>query len=424
MKLLRSLALPSAADGTPQKRALLRGSRPAFAAFAACAVLLASPRFQTAHTLWAAGEPDPSQVTVAVARLLENVHYSKVRLDDAMSKRLLRNYLDALDYNHIFFTQEDVLGFETLWQEKLDDEILAGRTLAAHQIYDLFRKRAEERVAQAKELLKTELSFSEERSIEFNRQKVPWPADDTQARQLWRDRITSELIQERLAKKKTDPVQNISKRYDQFLRNLQEQTSEDVVKTFLLCLAQTYDPHSEYLSKNDLEQFAINMRLSLFGIGAKLRSEDGYAKIMELVPGGPALKGGKMKVGDRIVAVAQGDKEFVDCVDLKLDKVVNMIRGKKDTLVRIQVIPVDGTTGSERTTIEIKRDEVKLKDEEARGELLEWTRPNGQTMKLGVIVLPSFYGDPERNQNPNAKRPPATCWRCSTASNKRAYRDW
>jgi carboxyl-terminal processing protease len=130
------------------------------------------------------------------------------------------------------------------------------------------------------------------------------------------------------------------------------------------------------------------MRLSLFGIGAKLRSEDGYAKIMELVPGGPALKGGKMKVGDRIVAVAQGDKEFVDCVDLKLDKVVNMIRGKKDTLVRIQVIPVDGTTGSERTTIEIKRDEVKLKDEEGKEVLIKIITKDGKIAERENVELP------------------------------------
>ncbi len=369
-------------------------------------------------------DPDPGQVTLAVAKLLENVHYSKTPLNDAMSRKLLRNYLDTLDYNHLFFTQEDVDAFTAQWADRLDDEILAGRTLAAHQIYDLFRKRAEERITLAKELLASNLTFDEDRTVELNRQKVPWPANEEAARLLWKDRVTSELLQERLgkkksdlpgrqepvtdtpekpAKKKTDPAQAVGKRYDQFMRNLQEQSSEDVVKTFLLCLAQTYDPHSEYLSKNDLEQFSINMRLSLFGIGAKLRSEDGYAKIWELVPGGPAMKSGKIKAGDRIVSVAQGDKEFVDCVDMKLDKIVNMIRGKKDTIVRIQLIPVDATNGTERNIVEIKRDEVKLKDEEARAELIEWTKPNGQTVKLGIIVLPSFYGDPERNSNPNAK---------------------
>jgi carboxyl-terminal processing protease len=380
-KMLRSLALAAVAFGllSPQ---------------------FSLPLFQRLH---AAGEPDPGQITVAVAKLLEGIHYSRQRLDDSMSERLLKNYLEALDYNHLFFTQEDVSAFNKAWSKKLDDEILAGRTLAAHQIYDIFRQRAESRVALAKQLLESSLSFDEDRYVEINRSKVAWPEDEAAAVQLWTDRITSELLQEKFSKKKTDPIQTIAKRYDRFLRDLQEQTSEDVLKTFLLCLSQTYDPHSDYLSKTDLEQFAIQMRLSLFGIGAKLRSEEGYAKIIELVPGGPALKSGKMKVGDRIVAVAQGDKEFVDCVDLKIDKVVAMIRGKKDSIVRLQVIPVDSATGSETKVVEIKRDEIKLKDEEARAELIEWSKPNGQTVKLGMITLPSFYGEPDRNTNPNAK---------------------
>lgn len=381
-------------------------------------------------------QPDPAQVTVAVAKLLESIHYSRQRLDDEGSARLLKNYLELLDYNHLFFTQKDVDAFQSVWGTRLDDEVHSGRTLAAHQIYDIFRQRAEARVAWAKEVLKGPMDFTGPGFVEINRSKAGWPADETDAQKLWQDRITSEMLQEKLirlekqqkkakessktpespAPKKDpagksqpegtpdlEPEQVVAKRYDRFLRDLRDQTSEDVLKTFLLCLAQTYDPHSEYLSKADLEQFAINMRLSLFGIGAKLRSEDGYAKIVELVPGGPALKSGKIKVGDRIVSVAQGEKEFVDCVDLKLDKVVGMIRGKKDTVVRIQLIPVDSTTGADRVTVEIRRDEIRLKDEAARAELIEWPKANGQTVKLGLIVLPSFYGDPDRGTNPNAK---------------------
>jgi carboxyl-terminal processing protease len=405
-------------------------------AFAACIVPVAI-RPLTAQKA-TSGEPDPAQITVAVAKLLESIHYSRQRLDDEGSARLLKNFLETLDYNHLFFTQQDVEGFQSQWGTRLDDEIHAGRTLAAHQIFDLFRQRAESRVALAKELLKSPLDFSGNGHVEINRSKSQWPANEEEAKKIWKDRITSEMLQEKLVRleklerkakepsKPTppqppadpsaaqknpkaegtpdpEPDQAIAKRYDRFLRDLRDQTSEDVVKTFLLSLAQIYDPHSEYLSKSDLEQFAINMRLSLFGIGAKLRSEDGYAKIVELVPGGPALKSGKIKVGDRIVSVAQGDKEFVDCVDLKLDKVVGMIRGKKDTLIRIQLIPVDSTTGADRVTVEIRRDEIKLKDEAARAELIEWPKPNGQTLKLGLIVLPSFYGDPDRGSNPNAK---------------------
>ncbi|MEK0445447.1 MAG: Tail-specific protease precursor [Verrucomicrobiota bacterium] len=321
-----------------------------------------------------------------------------------MSQKVLRNYLEALDYNHLFFTQADVDRFQEEWGGKLDEEILNGRTLAAHQIHDVFRRRVETRIAQVRELLAEEPRFDGQGSVEINRQKVPWPADEEAAQQVWRDRVRSELLQEKLSKRKPEsPTQIVGKRYETFLKNFQEQTSDDVLKTFLFCLAQTYDPHSEYLSKADLEQFSISMRLSLFGIGAKLKSEDGYAKITELVPGGPALKSGKLRVGDRIVAVAQDDKEFVYCVDLKLDKVVGMIRGKKDTIVRIQVIPVDATNVTDRNTVEIRRDEVKLKDEEARAELVEFTKPNGQVTKIGWIVLPSFYGDPDRVGNPNAK---------------------
>ncbi len=352
----------------------------------------------------ASKEPDPAQVTIAVASLLEQVHYSKQRLNTEISRKLLRNYLDLLDYNHLFFTQEDVDGFTQKWADSLDSEIIFGRTQAAHQIHEVFIKRAGERVAFAKELLTSELNFNEDHTIELNRQKLPWPAAAT-VNQLWRDRITSELIQERLSKKQKDkdPATVIGKRYDQFLRDLGEQNSEEVVKLFLLSLARTYDPHSDYMSKSDQEQFNISMRLSLFGIGARLRSEDGYTKIEQLIPGGPASRLGKIKAGDRIVGVAQGDAEFVDCVDMKLDKVVGMIRGAKDTLVRLQLIPVGSTNGSERTEVEIKRDEIKIKEGDAHAELLEWQRPDGSLMRLGYIDLPSFYRDFTQNGNPEAK---------------------
>lgn len=384
-----------------------------------------------------ANEPDPGQITISVARMFENIHYSHQRLDTALSQKLLRNYLEALDYNHFFFTQEDVDRFTAEWGTKLDDEILNGRTLVAYQIHDVFRQRVEARISHAKALLQTTLAFDTQDTIEINRQKSPWPANEEAAKQVWRNRVISELLQERLSNQKSEalraekankakesepqssapnsaavptpkpsqpsPERVVGKRYDQFLKNLQEETSEDVLRTFLQCLALTYDPHSDYMNKADLEQFSINMRLALFGIGAKLRAEDGFAKIIELVPGGPALKSGKIKVGDRIVGVAQDSKEFVDCVDLKLDKVVGMIRGKKDSIVRLQLIPVDATDPTLRSVVEIRREEVKLKDEEARAEFIELTKPNGQTVKLGWIVLPSFYGDPDRSSNLHAK---------------------
>lgn len=352
----------------------------------------------------AADEPDPGQIEISVGKLLEQGHYSRRRLDDKVSKELLQNYLDTLDYNHLFFTQQDVAAFTAKYGTTLDDDILLGNPEPAFQIYNLYKKRVEDRVAKVKTLLTQEFTFASDRSIKINRQKAPWPANEAEADELWRDRIEGEMLQEKLNKHKVDPpVKILTRRYSQLLRNLNEQTREDVVKIFLSTLAQTYDPHSEYLSRSELENFAINMRLSLVGIGAQLNSEDGYAKIMELVPGGPASKDGRLKVGDRVAAVAQGQKDFVDAVDMKLDKVVEMIRGKKDTTVRLQIIPVDATDPSVRKVIDIRRDEIKLKEQEAKAEVIERPMPDGSVQRLGWITLPSFYADMEKSGSPNAK---------------------
>jgi carboxyl-terminal processing protease len=182
------------------------------------------------------------------------------------------------------------------------------------------------------------------------------------------------------------------------MRNVHEEDKPEQVKLFLAALAQTYDPHSEYLSKADLKNFSINMGLSLVGIGAMLRSEDGYAKIQSLVVGGPAQKHGGVKVGDRITAVAQGAAEFTDVRDMRLDNVVEMIRGKKGTKVRLLIIPSDAADPSKRKTVELVRDEIKLKDQEARADIIHKKDANGETVKLGWITLPSFYADMDKRQ--------------------------
>ena len=348
-------------------------------------------------------EPEPGQIMMAVGRLLEQAHYSRKKLDDSVSKLLLKNYLEALDYNHLFLTQGDVDGFTKKYSTTLDEDILLGNPEPAFTIFDVYKKRVEDRVAKVKDLIGQTYDFKSDRTVEINRQKAAWPKDDAEADQIWRDRVENELLAEQLSKTEKNPIERITKRYDRLLRSLREQTKEDVVKIFLSTLAQTYDPHSEYLSKSEMDNFSINMRLSLVGIGAVLQSDEGYAKIMELVPGGPASKDGRIKVGDRVSAVAQGDKEFVDTIDMKLDKVVEMIRGKKDTIVRLQVLPVNAADPSLKKVVDIKRDEIKLKEQEARAELVERTMPDGSAQKLGWIILPSFYADMERSGSPNAK---------------------
>jgi carboxyl-terminal processing protease len=353
----------------------------------------------------AAAGPDPGQICISVARLLEQGHYSKRKLDDTLSKQFLKNYIDALDFNHLFFTQKDVDDFTAKYATALGDDVLLGNPDPAFDIYNVYKKRVEDRVAKVKELLKGTFDFTKDESIELNRQKAPWPRDEADSDALWRLRIKGEYLQEKLTDHPIEtPVKILTRRYDQLLLNLHEQTNEDVLRDFLTTLALTYDPHSEYLSKSDLENFSINMRLSLVGIGAVLHSEDGYAKIMELVPGGPAERDGRIKVNDRISAVAQGNADFVDCVGMKLDKVVDMIRGKKGTTVRLQIIAARGTDPSQRKIIPIVRDEIKLKEQAAKADLIERENPNGgPPLRLGWITLPSFYADMEHSGEAGAK---------------------
>ena len=368
---------------------ITRFAKPA-SALAALAFLISIPAVQ------ARGPADPGQVAVSVARWLEKGHYTREKLDDAMSAKLLETYLTNLDYNKLYFTQEDIDEFNANYGSKLDDAILGGDLDPAHEIFTRYRKRVEARINQNLQLVKQGSKFQGDRAVNLNRQKAAWPANPAEADELWRDLIEAELLKETLNEHKLrSPEESVSRRYDQVLRNVREMEDEDVVKGFLSALAQAYDPHSEYLSPSDMENFQISMRLSLVGVGAVLRSDEGYARVMEVVPGGPADRDGRLTVGDRIAAVAQGTDEFEDVVDMKLDKVVEKIRGKKGSLVRLLVAPADAADPSERKVVEIVRDEVKLKDQEAKGELLELKDEAGNPTRIGWITLPSFYANME-----------------------------
>ncbi len=345
--------------------------------------------------------PASSRETVAmsVGRLLEEGHYTRQKLNEEISKKFLQTYLEMLDFSHLFFTQEDVDAVTAKYGNEMAGDILLGTLKPAYEIYALYTKRVDERVAKIKELLKKPIDFKSNATVELSRQKAPWPKNEAEADQLWLGRITNELLQEHLSEHPIDaPEQVVSRRYDRLDRNVHEQDKDEQMKLYLDALAQAYDPHSEYLSKADMKNFSINMGLSLVGIGAMLRSEDGYAKIESLVPGGPAQTDGKLKVGDRIAAVAQGHADYVDVREMRLDKVVEMIRGKKGTRVRLLVIPSDATDPSRRKNVELVRDEIKLKDQEARADIIIKKDENGDPIKLGWLTLPSFYADMDKHQ--------------------------
>jgi carboxyl-terminal processing protease len=362
--------------------------------------------------------PDPADGKIAfiAARMLEQLNFVRQPLDNSVSSRFLDRYIETLDPQHIHFTQADLAEFEK-YRTRLDDLTVNRRGAAdltpAVEIYNRFVERLKQRSDYAQQLLKNEeFTFETDDKIITDRDKMPYPKDLEEARKLWNERVRFEYLQELLAKiaarekaakdpssappadpKKTEAeqiVDTLSHRYERNVKTFRDFDHDDVLQIYLTALAHVYDPHSDYMGRSQLEQFSIGMNLSLFGIGAELRSEDGFCTINRLLPGGPALKSGKIQEKDRIVAVAQSNQPPVDVVDMNLTKAVQLIRGPKGTEVRLTVVPHGGDTASQKI-VTLIRDEIPLEDQAAKAKLFETTSPTGEPLRLGVIDLPSFY---------------------------------
>ncbi len=344
--------------------------------------------------------PDAGRIAHLTAKLFEQAHYNHHKLDDALAARFLRKYIEALDYTRMFFRQSDLQEFER-YRAMLTSRTLADDASPAFEIFERYEQRVEQAVGWAKEFLKQPPDFSNDEKIQIDRTKAVWPADEAAARELWRLRVKHELLQEHLNKTKPEEaIRLITRRYDRMLRSIREMDADDVGEAYINSLCHAYDPHSDYLGKSELKNFEITMKLSLFGIGAVLKSEDGYTKIVSLVPGGPADMSRQLKVDDRVVAVAQGEDEPVDVVDMKLNKVVEQIRGAKGTKVRLTVIPASAPDSSVRKVVTLIREEIKLTEQEAKAKVIEHgSNGAGPVRKLGVIEVPSFYADTDRDRN-------------------------
>lgn len=337
--------------------------------------------------------PNEASISRVTATILERGHYLKQPFNDEISSKFLDRYLDALDNLHIYFLQSDLKEFDT-YRHSLDELTLKeGNTTPGRIIFLRFLDRLQQQFDYVLDLLKAEkFEFKEEDRFIVNRKTLPRPKDMDEAKKLWRERLRYEYLQEKLNKEKPDEiVKKITRRYTRIVRALKDYDNDDVLQIYLTALAHVYDPHSDYLGKSELDNFSINMKLSLYGIGALLRSEDGYCQIQSLVPGGPAERSKKLKPNDKIIAVSQGAQASVDVVDMKLNKVVEMIRGPKGTEVRLTVIPADAPDPSVRKNIALVREEIKLEDQEAKARIIEMPAGTNQLMRLGVIDLPSFY---------------------------------
>ena len=359
-------------------------------------VFFAAASFLNAALLFAGNKPntaDPRQVAASVGRLLELGHYSGWKLGPEMSKRILEIYLEDLDFDKVFLTKGDVNRLSARYGINIGKAVLLGDLGPAKAIYDIFKARVEERIAKVRPLLWKGYNFKSDRFVDLDRRKKRWPANIYEADSVWTNKIEGELLQEMLNKLGAagSGPKAVARRYDELLKDVEHSGEEDIEEIFLNAVAESYDPHSEYMGHSNLESFNIDMRLSLVGIGVETRSEDGYVKIQHLVPSGPAARSGKISVGDRIVAIAQGEGPFVDSSNMALDKVVEQMRGKKGTVVRLQVLPAGVADPSKRRVVALMRDTVKLTDEEAKAEITDKILPDGSVRRLGWITLPSFY---------------------------------
>jgi carboxyl-terminal processing protease len=341
-------------------------------------------------------DKDHEKVNAEVLNYLKNYHYKKQKIDDILSEKILTRYISDLDWSRIYFLQSDIDDFQSL-KYCLDDAMKRDDLNPAYMIFNRYQRRVIERLEFVIGLVENkfnDFNFQMEERFEIDRKDSPWLLNKSELDDIWRKRIKNEVINLKLSGKEPGKIEELlGKRYTSQLNRIRQRNTEDVFRTFMNSLAQLFDPHTQYFSPRISENFDILMKLSLEGIGAVLQSSNEYTKIVRLIPAGPAEKSGSLKPGDRIVGVGQGrDKEIVDVVGWRLDEVVDLIRGPKKTIVRLEVIPVDAVDDTMTKQVSITRDTVKLEEQAAHKKLITLDH-HGTSYKLGIIDIPTFYID-------------------------------
>lgn len=335
------------------------------------------------------------RTTHRVLAQLQHHHYKPLKINDDLSSILLDEYIDYLDKGRQLLTTQDITQFEQ-YRHKLDNQIENGKVDLAFEIYNVVHKK---RVARTDYLISQiehidKIDFAVAESLNISNDDLPWPESEADLRNEWRKQFKNDVLSLKLSKKENKEIAEVlGKRYQNQSKRISEFKADDVYSTFMTVFTGIYDPHTTYMAPRDSENFDINMRLSLEGIGARLQREDDYTKIVNLVPGGPAQKSGQIKPSDKIIAVAQDkDGEMVDVVGWRLDDVVDLIRGPKGSTVRLQLITSDATGTTTEAEIQLVRDTIKLEDKAARKKIIQVKR-GGKDLKIGVIELPTFYLD-------------------------------
>ncbi|MEL6300711.1 MAG: carboxy terminal-processing peptidase [Pseudomonadota bacterium] len=356
-------------------------------------------------TLASEAEREPLEPTVQhhrisslVTRFIEKSHYTRTQVDDALSGQVLDSYVDALDGNKLYFLESDIARFQT-YRNRIDNMVVGASLDPVFEVFRIYQTRARERWAFAMTALEQDQAFDIDESFVFDRDEMPFATTKSDLDEVWRKRVKNDLVNLLLTDTDLDESrEKLRKRYARLARQVDQVNSNDVFEIFMNAFARTLDPHSSYLSPRNSEEYRIQMSLSYFGIGASLQIEDDFVKVMNVIPGGPAAIDGTLKAEDRIVGVGEGSSgEIVDVIGWRLDDVVQLIRGPRDTVVRLQVLPGGAIPGDSMDVLEITRGQVKLEEQAAKHEIIEVPRDD-RTLRIGVIEVPSFYRDYQAQQ--------------------------
>ncbi len=333
------------------------------------------------------------QVSRKVTEFMERFHYRRARVDNALSSAILDRYLDNLDGQRLYLLSSDVGNFNR-YRFELDDRVRPGELDPVFEMFRIYRERSRERLEFAITLLDEPMDFTTDETFRFDRSELAWPSTRAELDDLWYRRVKNDALSLVLAGREwEDAAETLRTRYRRMLTRLDQINSDDVFESFMNAFAQTMDPHTSYLSPRNSEEYRIQMSLSYDGIGASLQIEDELVMVADIIPGGPAAADGTLKPRDRITGVGQGDEgDFEDVVGWRLDDVVQLIRGPGGSTVRLRVLPAGTPPGSQETVIALVRDKVRLEAQAASKDIREIER-NGETLRVGVIRVPSFYQD-------------------------------
>jgi len=331
------------------------------------------------------------KATEKIISIINNIHYRKRPIDDTLSSSMFDSYLQSLDPNHSFFINEDIQVFSK-YRYKLDNALLKSDLDPAFDIFKIYRKRVKERINFAISELKNEVDFEIDEDYLFDRRELTWVNDVEQLNEIWRKRVKNDMLNLLLTgKQMTEIKETLKKRYQRIYTSTFQLDSNDVFQTFINAYTTSIEPHTSYFSPRTSENFDISMRLSLEGIGAVLRNENDYTLIQKIIPGGPADLSKKLHAKDKIIGVGQGESgDILDVIGWRLDDVVELIRGPKDTVLRLEIIPGKAVNEDLSKIITLTRNKIKLEESASKSSVIDLPDLD---KKIGVIDIPTFYVD-------------------------------